>query len=66
MNRDQRRILRKAANLLLAEAKVSRESCAGSNGALWVCGDCGAGKCRAERHHDALLKSASQLKAMAR
>lgn len=69
MNRDERRIARKAAKLLREEARVAFESCEGNNGG-WACGDCqqlrnAAGKCNAERHHDNLLLSAKALMKMA-
>lgn len=66
MNRDDRRILRRAANMLLAEARLGRESCQVS-GTPWACGDCApAGtKCNARRTHGAQVKVAGQLKAIA-
>lgn len=70
MNRDDRRILRRAAIMLLAEARLGRESCMSGTDTTprpWACGDCApAGmKCNARRTHDAQVKVAGQLKAIA-
>lgn len=66
MNREQRRILRHASNLLLTDAALTRESCE-LNGKLWACGDCtlSDGKCQAQHDHDARVKAAGQLKTIA-
>lgn len=66
MNRDERRILRRAARMLLVDAKLTRESCEVGD-RLWACGDCSdKPRCHARRAHDAHIRTADQLKAMAR
>jgi len=69
MNRDERRVIRKAANLLLADARALREPCQGSETELWACGSCPDrdkhGICDTQRVHDAHVKTAMKLKAMA-
>lgn len=69
MNRDERRVIRKAASLLLADARAMREPCQGSPKELWSCGECPArdkhGICDTQRVHDAHVKTATKLKAMA-
>jgi hypothetical protein len=66
MNRDERRLVRRAANMLLAEARLGRESCM-VNAQPWACGDCAPSgtKCNARRTHDAQVKVATKLKALA-
>lgn len=70
MNRDERRILKRAAGMLLADARAMREPCQGGPKELWACGNCPArdskGICDQQRLHDARVKSAGQLKAIAR
>lgn len=68
MNRDDRQVVRKAASLLRAEAKVIRDSCKGAENQLFVCGNCDRtrGKCDAQRQHDAMVKTATKLLAMAK
>ena len=69
MNRAERQILRKAANLLLADARAMREPCQGGPKELWSCGDCPArdqhGICDAQRVHDAHIRTSTKLKAIA-
>lgn len=65
MNRDDRRILRRAANMLLTDAALTRESCMVGR-LTWACADCDGMKCHARRVHDAHIRTADQLKSMAR
>ena len=69
MNRDDRRVLRRAAKMLLVNAAEIREPCQ-SGREKWACGTCPArdarGICASQREHDAHVRTADQLKAMAR
>lgn len=57
-----RALLRRAARLLDDEAKVTRESCAGNGGALWVCDDCTRQPCAARKRHDRQVATAKELR----
>jgi hypothetical protein len=66
VNRDDRRILRRAAKMLLVNAALARDGCETGDGRLWACPDCPRKPCHAQRAHDAHVRTAGQLKAMAR